>query len=92
MCYNMYKSNKNTSLATPKGRKQEILSISPPILSNISLSQKTSYWERLLLPVKWQNWQKSMYSRSGTFVVSYSVDEKKIFSKSFGQKISKYGL
>ena len=44
-----------------------IVSILPPILSDISLSNlKTSFWERLTLAmsVKRQNWQQSLYSRA----------------------------
>ena len=48
--FNMHKSNKNTTLTQPSGRIQSILSWSPPILSDDSLSGlETSFWEWLAL-------------------------------------------
>ena len=71
MCYYMHKSHLYTTLTHQSGRKQRLLPIAPPVLSDISSSGSTALLRTTgssFLPVKRQDWQNSLFSPSGTFL------------------------
>ena len=76
MSYNMPKSNKNTSLAHPSGKKQRLF---VNLASHLRVTllrtpkQLKEAWLALDWPIKRQKWQKSLFSPSGTLLVTYSV-------------------
>ena len=76
MCYYMHKSHLYTTLTHQSGRKQRLLPIAPPVLSDISSSGSTALLRTTgssFLPVKRQDWQNSLFSPSGTLLQTLSI-------------------
>ena len=74
--YNMPKSNKNTSLAHHSGRKQRLfVKYYLPLGGTLLCTPKQlkEAWLALDWPIKRQKWQKSLFSPSGTLLLTYSV-------------------
>ena len=76
MCYYMHKSHLYTTLTRQSGRKQRLLPIAPPVLSDISSSGSTALLRTTgssFQPVKRQDRQNSLFSPSGTLLQTFSI-------------------